>query len=261
MVALRCWMQRAMLAGTAALPLLLQAQTSEVAGASSSEYTTPLIGMIRDSSGRPVMGVELRLKGTDGILARTNDAGGFRISSMPVGTSTIALRRLGFAPASLEVHLRAHTVDSLVISMGMLATSLPGVAAVDEHDARSKRWLAGFWERKKLGFGSFITREDIDRRNAIEFTDLVRVIPGVRVSTSGGRPTIRFARDANSRDCPPQYVVDGMRIENGSPDEFTPEDVEAIEIYSGPATVPVQFKSRPDQRTCGAVVIWTRLPG
>lgn len=63
------------------------------------------------------------------------------------------------------------------------------------------------------------------------------------------------------RDCPPQYVVDGMRIEAGSPDEFTPQDVEAVEFYSGPATMPPQFAPRFNSYTCGAIVIWTRLPG
>jgi hypothetical protein len=261
MTALRCWAHRAMLAGIAALPLLSQAQTSQVRTASSAEYSTPLIGMIRDSSGRPLLGVELRLKGSDDLLARTNDAGGFRIASMPLGTSTIVLRRLGFSPATIDVHLRANTVDSLVISMAAFATMLPGVAATDEHDALSKRLLASFWERRKLGFGSFMTRDEIEHRNATEFTELVRMMPGVRVTNANGRPSIRFARDIQSRDCPPQYVVDGMKIENGSPDEFVPEDVEAIEIYAGPATIPMQFRSRPDQHTCGAVVVWTRLPG
>jgi hypothetical protein len=52
-----------------------------------------------------------------------------------------------------------------------------------------------------------------------------------------------------------------MKIENGSPDEFTPQDVEAIEFYSGPSTIPPQFAPRFNSYTCGAVVIWTRLPG
>ena len=68
-------------------------------------------------------------------------------------------------------------------------------------------------------------------------------------------------RAGGGRDCPPQYVVDGMRIENASPDEFVPQDVEAIELYSGPATIPPQFAPRFNSYTCGAVVIWTRLPG
>lgn len=261
MTGLRCWTRRVLLTGAGALPLLLSAQTVQVRTTFDAPYETQLIGMVRDSAGRPVMGVELRLKGRDVILARTNDEGGFRISSMPVGQSSLALRRLGFAPAVIDVRLRANALDSLVITMSALPAVLAEVAAVDEHDALSRRVLARFWERKKNGFGKFMTRDEIENRNATDFADLVRAMPGVRVTTSNGRPAIRFSRNNPMRDCPPQFIVNGIRIENGSPDEFAPMDVEALEIYSSVATIPVEFQPRPNSDTCGAVVIWTRLPG
>jgi hypothetical protein len=261
MTALRCWARRAILALAAGLTLPAQAQTLQVRSSSIPLYSTALVGMVRDSSGRPVMGVELRLKGHDALLARTNDDGGFRIPDMPVGPSSISLRRLGFAPAVIEVQLRANQIDSLVISMAMLPTNLPEVAVEDEHDVRSKRVLARFWERRKNGFGSFMTRDEIENRNAPDFAELVRNIPGVRITSRNGRPAIRFARSSGVRDCPPQYVLNGIRIENGSPDEFAPEDVEALEIYAGPSTIPIEFQPRPNANTCGAVVIWTRIPG
>ena len=217
-----------------------------------------LVGMVRDSAGHAVAGAELRFQ--DGVLlARTNDSGGFRIASAPVGTSTLSVRRLGFAPASTKLTLRAAHVDSLVLTLSLVATELAGVLVEDEAMDRSHRFLAGFWERKARGFGSFITRDDIVKRDTREFTDLVRMMPSVRVTTNNGRQFIAF-RGANG-DCPPQYFVDGIRIEQGSPDEFNPDDVEAIELYPGAATTPPQFARSMFARTCGAIVIWTRLPG
>jgi hypothetical protein len=261
MTSLRRWTRRAILACAAALPLLVQAQTLQVRSSPVSMYYTPLAGMVRDSSGRPLMGVELRMKGSDALLARTNDEGGFRIASMPVGPASIALRRLGFAPAVIEVRLRADEIDSLVITMSALAASLPEVAAVDEHDVLSKRILARFWERRKRGFGSFMTRDEIEKRNAPDFAELVRGIPSVQITMRNGRKAIRFTRNGTVRDCPPQYILNGIRIENGSPDEFAPEEVEALEIYPGVSTLPVEFQPRPNTYTCGAVVVWTRIPG
>jgi hypothetical protein len=141
-----------------------------------------------------------------------------------------------------------------------MATKIGGVLVEDEYEARSHKLLAGFWERRSRGFGYFLTRDEIEKRDAHEFADLARMAPSVSVGTRNGRHVIRFNR-GGVRDCPPQYIVDGMRIENGSPDEFTPQDVEAIELYSGPATIPPQFAPRFNSYTCGAVVIWTRLPG
>ena len=228
--------------------------------ASAQLLPATLVGVVRDSAGSPIPGVEVRFKGADFLSVRTNDSGGFRMINLPTGAASVSVRRMGFAPATAEVRLRSGRTDSLVFTLTALATTLAGVLVEDEYEARSRRLLAGFWERRARGFGHYLTRADIERRAAHEFVDLARMVPSVSISTRGGRKTIRLNRGAG-RDCPPQYVVDGMRIENGSPDEFTPQDVEAVEFYSGPATVPPQFAPRFNSYTCGAIVIWTRLPG
>jgi hypothetical protein len=237
----------------AVVPLWAGAQQQPLA-------STTLVGSVRDSAGRAVPGAELRIAGRD-VLARTNDAGGFRIAAAPVGKMTIAVRRMGFAPLSTDVTLRAGRIDSLVVSLVAVATDLPGVVVEDEATLRSKKWLAGFWERRSRGFGSYMTRSEIEARHANNFVDVVRMVPSTAITYVNGRQAIRFRRFPGLRDCPPQYWLDGQRVEQASPDEFTPEDVEAIEIYPGPATVPVQFAPRPNTNVCGAIIIWTRVPG
>jgi hypothetical protein len=229
--------------------------------AGAQQLPATLVGVVRDTAGLPIPAVEVRFAGADLISVRTNDSGGFRMVNLPVGIGTVTVRRMGFAPATAEVRLRSGRTDSLVFALTALATTLAGVVVEDEYEARSHRLLAGFWERRSKGFGYFMTRDEIEKRDAHEFADLARMAPSVSVGTKNGRRVIRFTRGAVGRDCPPQYVVDGMKIENGSPDEFTPQDVEAIEFYSGPATIPPQFAPRFNSFTCGAVVIWTRLPG
>lgn len=230
------------------------------AGLAAQSQVTTLVGSIRDSAGHAVSGVEVRLNG-GALLGRTNDSGGFRIGAVPVGRTTVGVRRMGFAPTTAEVMLRANRVDSLVLTLSATALSLPGVLVEDEAMTRSKRLLAGFWERRSRGFGSFLTREQVEARNTSDFAELVRMIPSAYVMNVNGRNTIRFKRNAGTRDCPPQFWVDGMRVERAEADEFSPQEVEAVEVYPGPATIPVQFMPRPNSYTCGAVVIWTRLPG
>jgi hypothetical protein len=237
--------------------LLLALAWPGVAGAQHG--VTTLVGSVRDSAGHPVAGVEIRVPGA--VAGRSSDAGGFRITSVPVGATTVVIRRLGFAPATVDVTLREGRIDSLVVSLATVVAELPGVVVEDEALTRSKRLLPGFWERRSRGFGAFVTRDEIEARQTSNFVDLVRHLPSANVVSVNGRPAIRFKRYTTVQDCPPQYWVDGMRIESASPDEFTPEDVEAIEVYAGPATIPVQFAPRPFSYTCGAIVIWTRLPG
>jgi hypothetical protein len=231
------------------------------ATARAQSQNAGLVGIVRDSAGQPLRDAEVRVIGVTRLYAITTDSGGFRFAALAPGATSVLVRRLGFAPDSIRVILRAARVDSLVVTLTSVAATLPGVLVEDEADARSHRLLAGFWERRSRGFGSFLTRNEIDQRDAHDFVDLTRMVPSLRVVTMNGRPTLRFNRSGTIRDCPPQYVVDGLRIENGSPDEFSPRDIEAIELYAGPATTPPQFTNRPFSYTCGAIVIWTRLPG
>jgi hypothetical protein len=219
------------------------------------------VGFVRDSAGRPIPGVEVRLRGATAGFARTDDSGGFRLPGLAAGPVSVTARRLGFAPATVDMRLRPGRIDSLVLSLTAVAVSLAGVLVEDEYDARSHRLLAGFWDRRSRGFGHYITRDEIEQRDPHDFVDLVRMVPSVSVQTRNGRKVIRFSRGGGRTDCPPQYWVDGLRIEGGQPDEFTPQDVEAVELYSGPATIPPQFTPRFNSYTCGAVVIWTRIPG
>jgi hypothetical protein len=60
--------------------------------------------------------------------------------------------------------------------------------------------------------------------------------------------------------CAPAYFLDGRSWVPGPGglDEFMrPEDIEAIEIYRGPAETPPQFMTSTDAH-CGVIVIWTR---
>ena len=230
----------------------------QAAGASVAPPAT-LVGSVRDSAGRPLGNAEIWLRGSD-LYTHTNDNGGFRLPSVPEGNFKVSVRRLGYAPALVDIKLRSGQIDSLVLELTPAAASLPGVLVEEEADSRSKRLLAGFWDRREKGFGHFFTREEIEKKDPHEFIDIVRMTPGLKIETRNGRPAIRF-RQTGNRDCPPQYWVDGIRVENASPDEFTPHDVEAIEVYNGVATTPSQFAPKMTTIACGTIVIWTRLPG
>ncbi|MBA3671701.1 MAG: carboxypeptidase regulatory-like domain-containing protein [Gemmatimonadaceae bacterium] len=230
-------------------------------GALAQPGRATLVGLVRDGDGRPIPAVEVRLKGTS-LSARTDDSGGFRLSSVPAGQNAFEARRLGFEPATFQITSLADRTDSMVIALTGLAASLPGVLVRDEQSLRSQRLLAGFWDRRSRGFGTYFTRDDILRREPNNLVEMFRSTPAVRIVTQNGRPSLRMSRSMREKaDCPPQYFVDNVRIENGQADEFPPGDVEGIEVYTGPATIPPQFAPRFNSFTCGVIVIWTRIPG
>jgi hypothetical protein len=216
-----------------------------------------LVGLIRDSAGNRIPLAEVRARGNV-LVARSDDSGRFNVVQMPAGARGVYVRRLGFTPTRMLITPSAGTTDSIVVILVAVATSLPSVLAMERRDSISKSVLAEFWARRARGFGKFVTRDDIERRGGMRFTDLVRAVPSVRVLHMHGRSELRFTQ-SRIRDCPPQYWVDGIPIQHGSADEFTPDNVEAIELYSGPATTPPQFVTRG--MTCGTIIVWSRLPG
>jgi hypothetical protein len=231
--------------------------------ASAQMQMASLVGVVRDTAGAPVSGVEVWVRGSD-LYTHTADNGGFRLIDITPGDAKLTVRRLGFEPITVDIRLSAGVRDTVVISMSMVAASLAGVNVEEERLTRSTRLLRGFWDRRGSGFGHFVTREEIDAKDAHNFTDLVRMTPGLNVVTVGGRQTIRLRDSGGRGDCPPQYWLDGIRIENAGPDEFIPGSLEAVEIYNGVATIPPQFSPRVvsfGPKTCGAIVIWSRLPG
>jgi hypothetical protein len=231
--------------------------------ASAQMQMASLVGVVRDTAGAPVSGVEVWVRGSD-LYTHTADNGGFRLIDITPGDAKLTVRRLGFEPITVDIRLSAGVRDTVVISMSMVAASLAGVNVEEERLTRSTRLLRGFWDRRGSGFGHFVTREEIDAKDAHNFTDLVRMTPGLNVVTVGGRQTIRLRDSGGRGDCPPQYWLDGIRIENAGPDEFIPGSLEAVEIYNGVATIPPPFSPRVvsfGPKTCGAIVIWSRLPG
>jgi hypothetical protein len=221
-----------------------------------------LVGLVRDSSGHGIPGAEVRARGNV-VVAISDDSGRFHVPQMPLGARGVFVRRLGFAPQRAPIQTSASgSTDSVLVVLNAVAQSLPSVSAQDPHDSLSRHVLAEFWTRRARGFGKFVTRDEIEQKGASRFVDVVRSVSSVSIMNYQGRQEIRFrgaAHGAMFRDCPPQYWVDGIPLERGSADEFTPENVEAIELYASPATTPPQFATR--SQTCGTVVVWSRLPG
>ena len=123
--------------------------------------------------------------------------------------------------------------------------------------------MVGFYERKALGLGTFIEREEIVERDPWRITDLFRTVPGIRVVPMGGAlgrnvlASGRMSSFATGLLCLPTLFIDGVPSDPGEIDMLVdPFEVEGIEFYSGGAQVPAQYGGSAS--ACGVVSIWTR---
>ncbi len=247
-----------LIAGIAALDVIAVAAYARPVGAQRG--SSVLVGWIRDSAGVGIQLADLTVEGR-GLTARTDSSGRFALRGLDPGPVTVRVRRMGYDPQGFEYALRASSVDSVSVTLQARAQPLDAVET-EAAARRLKRGLEGFEHRRAQGAGIFITRDDIERHDTDMLSETVREVPGIHfVHAGAGRQGIRFnLGNGRSYDCQPLYWVDGRKVLNAELDDFPASDVEAIEMYQGPATTPVQFASGRMNATCGTVVIWTRIP-
>jgi hypothetical protein len=115
--------------------------------------------------------------------------------------------------------------------------------------------LAGFYQRKRHGFGNFAAREDWEKWGAIEVQDVIRHLnPFVSPPNSGRGPrpygNCTTAVFLDNLPLTPEFDLGTLFLES----------IAAVEVYRAPY-VPPEF-DRPFG-VCAAVAIWSRvdMPG
>lgn len=232
----------------------LLAVQAGVLGAQQAPSRT-LAGIVTDTARNAIPGVEIGLLEGREITrtVRTRDDGRFELTDLPVAKVSVVARRLGFQPRTYTVQIREGATRAfLPLVLDPMPTELEKVIVMARVAASGGR-LKEFYERKAHnGWGSFIDREQIERRNPTWMSDMLRSIPGVRVfTTRGGRTVVRL------RDCGPTLWLDGMPLRGAQIDDVVfPSDVAGVEVYRSQAGLPPQFM---EMNGCGAIVVWTRI--
>jgi hypothetical protein len=217
-----------------------------------------LVGIVRDSAGAPI---EHALVEIYGAAARTDARGSFRLWTADVDTVTLRVRRLGYTAASAAVAARNRQWDTVVVELDRNPDVLAAVT-VKESTTRRAVGLREFDERRNLGLGVYVTRDEIVARHTMLPSDILRTTRGVRlVKLRNGSFGVRFALYAGTRpSCVPDLWLDGQRARDMEIDDLTANDIEAIELYESWSTLPLQF-SGASGVPCGTIVVWTRVPG
>ena len=208
-----------------------------------------LTGRVRRRDGGPQPDAQVLVDGT-GVTASTDAQGAFSLDNLPAGTNTVLVRALGYPPSSAVVDLASGRTDTVAVSLGARQPVLEAQNIYGKQTDRSA--MEGFLKRSHGGTGHFITPEQLSKHFALDITDYLRTVPGVRIVPDGG-----FGGTVVLRDCTPSVFVDGAYLADGASDLsmiVSSADVAGIEVYSSPTTTPLEFS----RRGCGSVVVWTR---
>jgi hypothetical protein len=220
--------------------------------ATTTQRNAVLTGRVTQSSGQPVPGVQVAVTGTPSV-ARTDSLGRYRLEGLPSGTVEVVARRIGFAAMSQPALLNQREPRRLDFQVSE-ARVLAAVKVVGKMDSGLDK--VGFNERHLHGFGHFQTPDEIERRQPFLLTDLLTVVPGLKIENGNGGRTIQSSRPGGCVN----FFVDDSRF-----DSYTPGDIDAtfntaiigaIETYSSALETPAQFQV--PGRACATVVMWTK---
>ena len=234
--------------------LLAANPTSRVFAQAPAAPTAKLVGTVTDTSGIPLSRAEVWLIAASTLRAISNDSGKFELPGLPAGSITLGVRRLGYESATFTAVLKAGKTHRATFPLSPSAQSL---AVVKVQDTVSS-WLSVFEEHRSMHRGTFITRRDFERDNLRIATDILRRVPGVQIVPTRSGTSVQMMRGFGVRRCVPQLYVHETPY-SGNVDDFTPDDIEALEVYVGISEIPPDLITlgRP---ICAAIVIWTREP-
>jgi hypothetical protein len=237
-----------------------------------------LAGRVIDSiTGEGVSAVHVEVVASRSRIIATSlsdSTGAVVIGPFPAGRYTLRLQRVGYATSEEPITAEAGVTPRLEFALTPAPVALPGVAAQGRAQPALGA-MSGFWQRRERGLGHFVTREDIERIRPMRTEDILRTVPGARIESVGyGRVAIfGRVRNASGAPCIPATFVNGMpyvMTERGL-DDFAPDEIEAVEVYSGASRIPAEFNATGSRAVagrrdnpivgsprCGAIVIWTR---
>jgi hypothetical protein len=214
-------------------------------------------GTVRGESGAPLGGAQLRVQplGGGSYSAESDEDGRVQLARIPAGDAWVHVRRLGYRPESLLVVVAPQTPAEVQLRLARAVAELAPVVVRGRSEVAGP--MAGFYRRQHQGHGRFFTEAEVARRNPIQFTDLLRGVPGLRVEQRGLNTAVRIR---GSR-CAPLVWLDGQAMGAGEVDldAFDPRSFEGIEIYGGGASVPVEFQRNfLMSSSCGTIILWTK---
>jgi hypothetical protein len=224
------------------------------------DSTARISGTVTDSTGRRLRGAEIRV--ADGsVRTTTSDSGQFLMKGLKPGKTEFLVRALGFGAATFTTELRAGRTRQMRV---ILRPSTVQLSTITVLDSLSAPLLAetGFFDRKRVGWGSFITPEDVERRHPMYVSDMLRSVSGVEVTSRvPGRTTVLSTRSMSmSGRCVMNVFVDGTRayLSGGMTleDVVSGSEMGAMEVYPSASETPPQFIVMGSD--CGTLVIWTK---
>jgi hypothetical protein len=219
-------------------------------------------GFVSDTGLAPLHAAFFSIVGTN-VRIGTGPNGRFRVAKIPVGRYLVVVRRVGYHPISATIDVSASDTLRLAYTLEKLsATELEPVVVTERAPVLR---LREFEARRRAGIGQFMDQDEIERKNPVFATELMRKFLGLTVSPTHSSAITEYyalsTREGGNPSlgaCPMQVYLDQIPL----PTPFnldllpSPKEIAGIEVYAGSSTIPPQFNGY--NHGCGVILVWTR---
>lgn len=192
----------------------------------SAQNSNKIYGIVSESSGTPMIGVSVTVKGTN-IGTITDLNGNYQINAS--SNATLVYSFIGYKVKAVEV----------------AGKSKINVSMEEDNKLLDEVVVVGYGIQKKSSVTGAISQmksEDVNNRSITNAQQALQgKVAGVQVITSSGAPgsspSIRIRGYSSNSDMSPLYVVDGII----SPDisGVEPNDIESIEVLKDASSAAI----------------------
>lgn len=247
--------------------------------------------VLSDPSEQRLANAEIVINGLN-RSTRSDSAGNFLFTGLPAGKHQVVVRLVGYLSSTMEISVRATQSFDADFMIRPLATTLEKFDVKGKAKPDAGSWkLAEFEERRTVGFGTYVTKEEFEKEGGRPPSSILRSkLAGIKVIQVNGQSFLATSRGGGVQGaqraqrsglsrlpnaCYMQVVVDGIVRWDGSGadgrgprpemfniDELSAREIIGLEFYTT-ANTPAQYNGTRglDSLGCGTVIIWTKGGG
>lgn len=198
--------------------------------------------VVESETGLGIPAAVLALIDADGDTVNAalgNERAAFRMVVAEIGSYSLSVQRIGYAPLLLrDIELESRADLEMEIRMGLHAIPLDPVSVITRRPSeplRLREFRARAETQGELGRRTFYLREDLERLRPVTAQQLL-------------------ATTSWSPQCEPTILLDGLRASEAV-SALRLEELAGVEIYRDPTQIPPEFYR---SGMCGLAVFWTR---
>jgi hypothetical protein len=197
----------------------------------------------------------------------TTKTGTVSLVFLPDSGSIVRVQKVGYQPATMVVKISPEDTVPLTMLLNAVVTTLPTVVTKDTGSRHMSPGLRDMEERRRQGFGYFITEPELRKNDSKRMTNVIRTLPNINmVCPRPERPRYGECWATSGRigsknaflggSCPLDVYINGVISPDNDLEKLAVSEFAGVELYLGGASIPSLYNKKVS--SCGVLLLWMR---